>query len=76
MSAIELYKVGDTLECLVAFHRNDGKSAIIPGDRVIVTHAFAFGYKGEPCQDLTVRKDYDMPIAVLNGTGRFRKVTP
>ncbi len=69
-----MFKVGDKVKCLIYVSRRDKGSHLNPGDVVTVTQEYIFDYKGEKCQDITVQKGRDMPIAVLAKPGRFEKV--
>ena len=69
----EPFKVGETLKCLQYVERNDGRSHINVGDLVKVTQAFSFKHEGRDCQDITVQRKDDMPIAVLVVPGRFER---
>lgn len=71
-----LFQVGETLKCLIHVERRDRRSSISPGDIVKVTQEFAFMYQGKQCQDITVQRGCEAPIAMLSEPGRFERVAP
>ncbi len=71
--ATELFKVGETLICVKPIERRDRISRAAPGEFVKVLQEFAFKYKGEQCQDITVQRGNDAPIAVLVSSGCFKR---
>ena len=74
-SASGLFEVGETLKCLQYVERRDRRASINAGDLVKVIQAFAFTHEGKQCQDITVQRGHDMPIAVLVAPGRFARVS-
>lgn len=69
-----MFAVGDTLKVLKYVERRDGRSRVNVGDEVRVLTEFKFQFQGKQCQDITIQRGNDLPIAVIVKPGCFERV--